>query len=109
MSYDHRTLALRVEAELRANPRLTLAMISNTLQIDRHTVNRALFRTFGVTFRAFKASIQDEAISGALIGGKLMSIKQAAAKAGYGSAGSLARRTRRSMGIAPTKVRSRDR
>ena len=107
MSYDHHAIAVRVEALLHTNPRLTLPKLSRELQIDRHTIERAMKTHFHQKFGEVKAAILDAAIAAALASNELTSIKQTAAKAGFGSASSLAKRTRRTLGLTPGKVRRR--
>lgn len=105
MSYDRAALASVVIARLRERPQTTLVALSKELNIDRHTIDRALVEHTGLAFRQLKESFTNEAIRSILSDGQIKSIKQAAAEAGYGSAGSFARRTRRTLGMAPAELR----
>jgi methylphosphotriester-DNA--protein-cysteine methyltransferase len=107
MSYDYPTLASQVKARLQANPQTTLVSLSDELQVDRHTLERALDACFGLSFRELKNQFKDEVIRAALTDGRPKSIKQAAIETGFGSSAALAKRTRRTMGAPPTKVRRR--
>ena len=109
MSYDHATLASQVQADLRANPRITLLSICRQRQVDRHTVNRALTACLGATFSQLKRRVDLDQIQAALTDGQMKSVKQAALDAGYGSSAALAKRTRKSLGLPPTAVRQQGR
>ena len=109
MSYDHGRIAAKVKAKLEVDPNTTLVSMCRTLGIDRHTVDRALAGHFGMTFRELKNQVRDEKIKAALSHDEVRSVKQAAHEAGYGSAASLARRTRRAVGMTPATVRTRHR
>lgn len=105
MSYDHGLIAAKVKAKLEVDPNAALVSMCRTLGIDRHTVDRALARHFGMTFQRLKNQVRDGKITAALNQDEVRSVKQAAHEAGYESAASLARRTRRTIGMTPATVR----
>jgi AraC-like DNA-binding protein len=107
MSYDHFALASKVKGRLQADPQAKLESVSRELALDRHTINRALVECFGVSFRTLKHQLVDERIEAVLHDGQVKSIKQSALEIGFTSAASLARRTRRTIGMTPIEVRKR--
>ena len=107
MSYDYPTLVAHVQADLRANPRVTLRSICRQRQVDRHTVDRALTECLGANFSQLKEQVNLDRIQAALTDGQMKSVKQAALDAGYGSSAALAKRTRKTLGLPPTAVRRR--
>ena len=105
MSYDTPAFASLVVKRLAEFPHITLVVLSLELQIDRHTLNRALVESTGLTFRQLKNLKHSEVIQALFCHASPGSIKQAAVEAGYGSGASLARRTRRTMGMTPSEIR----
>lgn len=109
MSYDYAALAAHVQAALEADPRVSLRLICQEHQVDRHTVNRALDSCLGVCFSDLKSRLRAERIRTVLTDTRMKPIKQAAADAGYRSSAALAKQTRKTLGLPPTAVRRRGR
>jgi AraC-like DNA-binding protein len=108
MSYCHAALAAAVIKSLQADPQTNLKQLTTDLGVDRHTITRVLQEALGLTFRRLRDRYQSTAIRHALRQGQTKSIKVIATETGYGCGSSLARSTRRSYGMTPTALRSRN-
>jgi hypothetical protein len=60
VSYDSASLAKLIADRLRRDVRQTLLGLSREFRVDRHTIDRALVRHFGVAFRELKAKCRED-------------------------------------------------
>ncbi len=109
MSYDLEQLAEYVDDRLRISPFALLKTMAADLNIDRHTIQRALRRHRGCTFAQLQECHQAQAILGALSGRGNNSAKELAASLGYSSTRSLTRRSRSILGATVTDIRKKHR
>ena len=96
VAYEHKLIAEAVGKILLAAPRTTLGAISKRLEIERHTIRRAVLGYFGLTFRELQQKcllVRASAIRGD--GGRPHSAKEVSFALGFRSATSLSRLMRR--------------
>lgn len=106
MAYEHAGIVEVVLGRVPSNPTATLATLAVELGVHRHTVQRALNKCLGRTFR----ELQKEAIdlqAADLLRACNRSIKEVALEMGYRSPHSLSRRLKRDVGATASVLRNR--
>jgi AraC-like DNA-binding protein len=91
MSYDGSSVTTATLRILKRDPHATVATVSRTLQLDRHTLERCLRKATGRTFRELKARTRLEHAELFFAEHPNASIKEAAAALGYGTQQTFAR------------------
>jgi transcriptional regulator GlxA family with amidase domain len=91
MAYDLHRIFLQVRHNLELTPSMSLAQLSRNLRIERHTVEKAVKRAIGVTFREFRNGVLLRRAQDLLRDESNRTIKEVAFALGYRSQGSLSR------------------
>jgi AraC-like DNA-binding protein len=105
MSYEPRVVSSAALTLLRSSPAITLCEISERLNLDRHTIERACRAVTGQTFRSLRARSRFEAGCELLIQHPPLSIKEVSARLGFGTPQSFARFIARMSGVPPADLR----
>jgi AraC-like DNA-binding protein len=106
MAYDLARLAERVHAQLRSNPGQPLKTIAARLQVDRHTLTRALHKHLGRTFRQLRQECLKAAAIHLFQSPEAPSAQWVARQLGYGSRRSFLRWYRRAANADPQHAKS---
>lgn len=102
MAYDLSNIFSRIVHDLEMTPSVSLAQISRNLGVERHTVEKAIKATTGITFREFRANILLKHAEDLLKDRSNRTVKEVAFALGYRSQGSLSRFIRMATG-RPTR------
>jgi two-component system response regulator YesN len=86
---------------------MQLDELSKSLRVERHTIERAIKRTTGNTFREFRARLLLEKAKRVLDEDPLQSIKEVAFILGYSSQRAFCRFTKANAGCSPTELRDK--
>lgn len=95
MSYNHLQIIDAVHSCLRAEPRISLAVLSDRLRVERHTIRRALLGHLGMTFRDLQQECLLQRASEVQTLPRQYSRKETSLALGYRSSSSLTRLIRR--------------
>lgn len=105
MSYDLVSLSQMVQGALIKTPRSRLSRLAQSLNVDRHTIERAVRTTTGKSFR----QLQKEAVLAKslelLKGEPTLSIKEIAFRVGFESPQGFHRFVKRACGRTPVAIR----
>jgi AraC-like DNA-binding protein len=105
MSYDLQAIYWRIARRIQTSPMTSLEDIAKDLQINRHTLLKAVKLATGKTFREFKSSFRIEEISKRISTSPESSLKEISFLVGYGSQRSLSRFVRERVGKSPKMLR----
>ena len=106
MAYDPKRLFEELDAKLSEVPRTSLLAVAQWLGVDRHTLERATRRSTGKTFRAYQAQKLLETAHNLFLQNPPLSVKEIAARLGYGSASAFSRFARTKTGQSPGNLRA---
>jgi AraC-like DNA-binding protein len=106
MAYDLPRLFESVRPQLHSAPNMHLDELSRRLQVDRHTIKKAVKLATGKTFRELRKGILLEQAIKQLRSDPIRSIKQVAYDLGYGSQRSFCRFVRAVAGCSPKELRA---
>jgi AraC-like DNA-binding protein len=98
MAYNYYWIILRIDTILTSSPRCSMLGLEQTLKIGRHTLEKAILRFTGMTFRQYHKLKILEACDRLLRRNEDLTIKEMAAALGYRQATSLSRFVKRSTG-----------
>jgi AraC-like DNA-binding protein len=107
MAYDLHGLFNRISHHLRRAPYLQLEEISQLVNVERHTIEKAVKTATGMTFREFRTSMLLEQAMRLLDDNPAQSIKEVAFTLGYNSQRSFCRFIRTAAGCSPKELRGR--
>ena len=107
MSYDSRLLFETVLASLYESPSKTLVDISQSLQVSRRTIEKAVSVSTGGTFRRLREEILLTTVRRLFVSQPTLAIKELGFAVGFKSATSFARTIKRSSGFSPEELRIR--
>ena len=105
MAYALASLFGQVFSLLVQNPHTTLSSISRALDVERHTIERAVRLSTGRPFRQLRREILFSATSKHLQGEPGESIKEISFALGFRSPRAFARFVRHSSGLSPSEFR----
>jgi AraC-like DNA-binding protein len=105
MVYDLHRIFVQVARRLEMAPSISLRQVSESLGVERHTVEKAVKSATGVTFREFRRSILLKHAEGLLRDQPTRSIKEVAFVLGYRSQGSLSRFVRMATGSSAKELK----
>jgi two-component system response regulator YesN len=105
MAYNLSRLFDRIKLDLGSNPRLSLAALSLTLKIERHTIEKAVRVVDGRRFRDLRNELLLRRAKALLSADAALSIKEVAYLLGYRSPQAFARFVRRVSGYSPSGLR----
>lgn len=91
MAYDLHRIFLQVRRNLELTPSMSLAQLSKNLAIERHTVEKAVKKATGVSFREFRNDVLLRRAQDLLKDESNRTVKEVAFALGYRSQGSLSR------------------
>jgi AraC-like DNA-binding protein len=106
MSYDLRVLAANVTQQLCKQPLVLLSDLSRQLEVERHTLGRALRVHCGKSFRELQNETLIKLLDARIAQSPGKSLKEISLSIGYNQARSLARRFRRITGRSLTDYRT---
>jgi AraC-like DNA-binding protein len=105
LAYDLRLLVQRVEDNLATRPRMPISDMARQLKVERHTIERAVRKGTGRTFRALRAErLLTEALV-LLAAEPTRSIKEASFLLGYSSPRAFRRFLKQTCGRSPKEAR----
>ena len=105
MAYDLNGLFNRIHRSLRSTPYLSLHELSIRICVERHTIEKAVKKATGKTFREVRNDMLLEQARGLLDSNPNQSIKEVAFKLGYRSQRSFSRFIKSSVGCSPKQLR----
>ncbi len=105
MTYYLRQIFARLDAALLRNPGLRLARFAQEIRVDRHTIEKAVHDTAGVSFREYKRHILLEEARRLIVEDFNLSEKEIAFKLGYGSRDAFCRFIKVNTGTCPSNMR----
>jgi AraC-like DNA-binding protein len=105
MSYALHALAAQLTAELRKDPSLTLEVFCQRINVERHSIERALRQTTGYSFREIRRGVLLDLARELLAHHPNLSVKEIALRLGYQSAQAFARAFKKSTGHPPHDFR----
>jgi AraC-like DNA-binding protein len=98
--YDLQWLADRTIDKIRTNPRTTILAVAELLQVERHTINRAIRQCLGLPPRVLRNQCLREWITEYHSAHPNSTAKEAASALGY-TPSSFARVSKRLLGLSP--------
>jgi AraC-like DNA-binding protein len=107
MAYDPTRLVLRINEHLRTSPDLSLSRLAGLLNIDRHTIERAVRSATGKTFRQLRNAAMLEKATKLLRSQPQLTKKEIASRLGYSSQSTLSRFLKANLGRSSLKTRLR--
>ena len=107
MTYNHRQIFAKLETILSSTPRCRLKDLAQTLNLDRHTIEKAVRESTGTTFRQYQNHMVLERCLSLLTQECDLNGKQVARQVGYGSTSSFSRFVKRRTGQTPTCIRKK--
>lgn len=105
MAYDLHRLFNEVHSLLGDDPRITLLEVSHQLQVERHTVEKAVRLESKKTFRELQRQCLYRRACGLLCEAPQKPLKQIASTLGYSTVQALHRFLVRTSGLRPTELR----
>ena len=108
MAYDLHGLFGRINHHLRTDPYLQLDKLSERLSVERHTIEKAVKRATGKTFRQFRTGMLLERTIRIMAEHPNQSIKEVAFSLGYNSQRSVCRFIRAKTGYSPKEFRAKN-
>jgi AraC-like DNA-binding protein len=96
----------RISQKLHSSPQLSLEELSLDIQIERHTIERAVRAGAGTTFRDFRKRGRLNAAQKALRENPDLSLKEVAYTLGYRSLSAFSRFIKDSTGCSASELRS---
>lgn len=107
MSYNGRRIAHSIVLEIERSPEVSLATLSRSLRLDRHTVERYLLQYTGAGFREHrKAKLLQSAIH-LLSTSPSLCVKEIAFKLGFSSSRSLTRFLKTNTGMCSKEFQAK--
>ncbi len=103
--YDLHDLFSRISQKLCLSPQLSLEELSFDIQIERHTIERAVKAGAGTTFRDFRKRSMLNAAQKMLRENPHWSLKEVAYALGYGSLSAFSRSIKCAAGCSPSALR----
>jgi AraC-like DNA-binding protein len=105
MAYDLGALFTRINHQLHSVPCPSLEELSDRLQVERHTIEKAVREATGRTFRDVRSRILLEHAKTLLGGRPNQTIKEVAFQLGYQSPRSFCRFVKATSGCSPKEFR----
>lgn len=105
MAYDLHGIFLQVTRRLDMTPFISLTQISENLDVERHTIAKAVKSATGSTFREFRKSMLLKHARSLLKHESNRTIKEVAYALGYRSQGSLSRFVRTATGCSAKQLK----
>ncbi len=105
MAYDPRLLLEEVEDALSSCPRIPISDIARQLKVERHTIERAVRKGTGRTFRQLQLEMLLAEAFRLLAAEPLRSVKEVSFLLGYGSPRAFSRFMKHHCGRSPTEAR----
>ena len=106
MSYDPRILFHSISRCLQQNPSISLATLSQELQLSRRTIQKTVVVASGKNFRDLREEALVARVKNLFISEPTLAIKAISFSLGYESPRSFARAIRRACGFSPEELRS---
>jgi len=103
--YDLHDLFTRISQKLSSSPQLSLEELSLDIQIERHTIERAVRAGAGTTFRDLRKRSMLNAARRMLLENPHWSLKEVAYALGYRSLSAFSRSIKCAAGCAPSALR----
>lgn len=107
MAYQLASLARLVLERLRLSAGTSLAGAAHELKVERHTLERALRKATGKTFRELRAEVVGKKAVALLSAEPNRSVKEVAFSLGYQSPRAFSRFLKRTLGSTPAAARLR--
>jgi len=105
MAYYLEGMLNLIDHHLRAAPALSLQSLSRLINVERHTIERAVRHARGGTFRQLRNSVMLDEATKLLRDQPHLTIKEIAFKLGYRSQSAFSRFLRTASGQSPTFIR----
>lgn len=105
MAYDSHRIFLQVTQRLAVTPFMSLTQLSGDLDVERHTIAKAVKSATGLTFRDFRKSGLLKHARSLLKHESNRTIKEVAFALGYRSQGSLSRFVRTATGCSAKQLK----
>lgn len=106
MTYDPRLLFNEISRRLSEKPFTSLQDLSSQLRVAPRTIEKAILRGTGSTFRKFQSQLLLRRVKSLMLGLPASSVKELAHQAGYSSPRSFGRAVKRACGLTPVELRS---
>ncbi len=107
MAYDLARLFEHASSALDLNPRISLRALSRRLHVDRHTLERAIHRNSGKTFRRLQHNVLLRKALKLLTSDEALSVKEVGFLLGYRSSRAFSRLIYVAFGCCPSKLRDK--
>lgn len=107
MTYDLAGLYKRVQSQLASQPCTPLCELSSQLQVDRHTLEKAIRAGNGLTFRELRRNAIMDSVFQMIHANPNWAVKQISYALGYGSPRAFERFVKKVIGTTPAQLRSR--
>jgi AraC family transcriptional regulator, transcriptional activator of pobA len=105
MAYDLESLLVVIDRHLRTTPSLSLHILAQRLNVERHSIERSVRLARGLTFRQLRNDIMLEEARKMLAEYPYSTIKEIAFRLGYRSQSAFGRFIKEASGSSPTRVR----
>ena len=105
MTYNHNQLLQALDNILSARPRSTLSDLARTLRVERHSIENAVRKSQGMSFRLYRAKKLLECSLYLLRQEAGLSEKEIATRIGFSSDAAFCRFIKRETGQTPTSLR----
>jgi AraC-like DNA-binding protein len=105
MAYNLKLVFAAVEAQLASDARMMLAAVAANLNIERHTIERAVRQEVGISFREYRQRRLLLAVLQIVSENPMFGSKEIAYRAGYGSREALVRFIKAKSGKTLTDIR----
>jgi AraC-like DNA-binding protein len=102
MTYNMSRLLQQIDGQLQKQPRLALHDLEKQLGVGRHTIEKAIRRATGKSFREYQSQQVLAEATRMLSGSALLQIKQVALSLGYSSPKSFSRYFKSHVGVTPS-------
>lgn len=109
MAYQSEFLSARIQTLVNSCLQPSLTHIAGELKVERHTLERVLRKTSGMTFRQLRAESLARRAVLALTGEPGRSVKEISFLLGYKSPRAFSRFVKQSFGVSPGTLRIRGR
>jgi transcriptional regulator GlxA family with amidase domain len=107
VAYDRSKVLLNVDKSLCSNPWTTLSALALQLGVERHTIERIVRQSYGVSFRSYRTGQVLMLSLNLLLDQTCLSVKEIANRLGFGSASSFSRFIKYHTNLPPTSIRTR--
>ncbi len=107
VAYEPHGLSVKVATLLLSSPRMRLSEIAERLRVERHTLDRALRKAMGKTFRGLRLQIVAKEAKALLAAHPPRAVKEVAFLLGYKSPQAFSHFVKRTLRTTPTAIRLR--